>query len=144
MPRSAPVYIKHTDLPTRVGVNIHIQLCDLFAHHVPGQLLQAQLVRGIWTISLKTEHAQKFMVGKVKTLRIGYQDIELHDHYPTTKTIPNEKIIFKDLPYDVNNAEIIDFLKNQPGIYVKSDVISARIRDNSNNLTQYYSGDRYV
>ena len=70
--------------------------------------------------------------------------IEIYDLYPTAKATPNEKIVFKDLPRAVDDATIINFLNDQPGIFVKSCVIWARIRDDNNKLTSLYSGDRFV
>ena len=60
------------------------------------------------------------------------------------KSIPNEKIVFKDLPQDVSNNAILEFPKDQPGIHVKSGVIFSRIRDGDNILTPFCTGDRFV
>ena len=53
-------------------------------------------------------------------------------------------MIFKDLPFWVNDSEILEFLKAQPGITIKSGVIHARLRGYNSKLTQYFSGDRFV
>ena len=140
----AQVYLKHNDLPNNFGSNPELQLCHIFELHVPGQTLGAQMVRGIWSISLKSDRARKFMIHEVKTLKMINEEITIYEHYPPARSIPNEKILFKDLPFHVSNEEIIDFLKDQPGIIVKSGIISARIRDNNNRLTSFYNGDRFV
>ena len=69
---------------------------------------------------------------------------EIHDVYPTSKSFPDEKIIFRDLPIDVGYDYILDYLDAQPGIKVKSIVIHAKLRDSRNNLTRFYSGERFV
>ena len=84
------------------------------------------------------------MINIVKAIELEGRAIEIYDLYPTSKIIPNEKIIFKDLPPGVNDTTIINFLSEQPGIFVKSGVVWARIRDNNNLLTPLYSGDRFV
>ena len=67
-----------------------------------------------------------------------------HDTYPVSKPIPNEKVLFRDLPQYVSNNAILEFLNDQPGIHVKSGIIFSRLRDSENKLTPYCSGDRFV
>ena len=63
--------------------------------------------------------------------------IEMHDLYPTSNVVPNDKIVFKDLPPAVDITTIIQYLN-------KSGVIWTQIRDENNRLTPLYSGDRFV
>ena len=79
-----------------------------------------------------------------RVLDIKGRSIDIHDIYPTSKAIPDEKLVFKDIPFSVNDEEIIKFLNNQPGIIVKSGVIAAQIRDNDNKLIPFYSGDKFM
>ena len=104
------------------------------------------LVHGLSSRSfccIKDIRAREYMT-TVKVIDIKCRSIDIHDIYPTSKAIPNEKLVFKDIPFSVNDEEIIKFLNNQPGIIVKSGVIAARIRDNENKLTPFYSGDKFV
>ena len=141
---AVPLYLKHNDLPNGVGTNIPLELCQMINHHVPNQTLGAQMVRGIWTIWLKSTRAKKFIMEHVKVLTINHVDVDIHDRYPSTKNIPNEKILFKDLPLHVRDSEILEFLHGQPGVSVRSKIISSRIRDSDNKLSPFYSGDRFV
>ena len=141
---AVPLYMKHNDLPNSIGTNIALELCQMINHYVPDQTLGAQLVRGIWTIWLKSTRAKQFIMTHVKVLTINYVDVDIHDRYPSTKIIPNEKILFKDLPLHVKDSDIIEFLHGQPGVNVRSKVISSRIRGSDNKLTPFYSGDRFV
>ena len=141
---AVPLYIKHNDLPSGVGTNIPLELCRMFNVHIPDQTLGAQLVKGIWTIWVKSNRAQQFIMDHVKVLRINYIDVDIYDQYPSHRNIPNKKILFKDLPLHVRDGEILDFFSNQPGINVRSKVIASRIRDDSNSLTPFSSGDRFV
>ena len=109
----------------------------------PGQVLGSQFYNGIWSILLKSTDARSAIVDQ-KTIEIDNVTIELHGYYPTTKPAPNEKVIFKDLPFWVSDGEILKFLKTQPGITIKSCVIRARSRGYNIKLTQYFSGDRFV
>ena len=68
----------------------------------------------------------------------------MHDIYPISKPIPNDKVLFRDLPQQVSNSDILEFLNDQPGIHVKSGVIFPRLRHSDNKLTPYCSGDRVV
>ena len=65
------------------------------------------------------------MTNKVKVIEVYGRNIEIHDIYPTAKSIPNEMVVFKDIPLSVNDNKIIEFLNEQPRIVVKSGVIAA-------------------
>ena len=108
-------------------------------------MLGAQWTNGIWSVWLKNDIAQSFLINTAKTLNVYKHKVEIHRDYPTSKPPPNEKIIFKDIPIDVSDEDIINYLRNHPGIVLKTDVIHGRIRDEKNNiLTQFLSGDRFV
>ena len=143
-PSVVPMYIKNGDLPNQAGKNTRLDLCQIVNQHVPGQAYGAQLVHGVWSIWLNDPRARAYMIEKVKIIEVHGRKIDLHDIYPTSKSVPNEKVIFKDIPLSVDDNEIIEYLNSQPGITVKSGVIAARIRDNNNKLTPFYSGDRFV
>ena len=112
--------------------------------HVPGQTVGAQLVKGVWSIWLKDLRATKHMTDTVKVINVDGRKIDVHDICPISRSIPNEKIVFKDIPLSVNDKEILEFLNDQPGIVLKSGVTASRIRDNENKLTSFYTGDRFV
>ena len=65
------------------------------------------------------------------------------DKYPTGKTVPNEKNVFRDVPFDLKDEDILQFFNNK-GIMIKTGVIAGRLRDKNSKLTQYLSGDRIV
>ena len=132
---TVPIYIKNGDLPNQAGKNTRLQLCHTFNQHVPDQTIGAQLVQGVWSIWIKDPRARDYMLSTVKMIELEGRPIEIHDLYPTSKVIPNEKIVFKDLPPAVDDTTIIQYLNKQPGIFVKSGVIWARIRDENNRLT---------
>ena len=81
---------------------------------------------------------------KVKFLKINNFVIELHNTYPTAKNIPDEKIVFKDLPMCLSDKDILDFIGVQPGLIAKSGVIPGRLRDSVGRLTPFFSGERLV
>ena len=140
-----PIYIEHVELGNTKGMNTQLDLCTICEKHVPGQVLGAQWSNGIWSIWLKNDKAQFFLVNTVKTINIYKHKVEIHGDYPTSKPAPNEKILFKDIPIDISDEDILRYLHNHPGIVVKTDVIHGRIRDEKNNmLTQFLSGDRFV
>ena len=93
---------------------------------------------------MKSERARIHLLNTVKVLQFKGQSIDIHEFYPSSRPIPNEKILSRDLPFSVTNDAILNYLNKQPGIAVKSSVIAAKIRDENNELTQYYSGDRFV
>ena len=135
-----PFYIRNSDLP-RVNNNYNyaaFDLCEVCTRHVPGQILGAQCHNGVWSILTRSEGARSHMVN------INNTNVEIYDKYPTGKTVPNEKIVFRDVPFDLKDENILQFLNNKEGLTVKTGVIAGRLRDKNNNLTQYLSGDRIV
>ena len=140
-----PIYFRHADLGNTKGKITNLDLCTTCETHVAGQVLGAQWTNGIWSLWLKTEKARAYLVDKLKTIIIYNQNVEIHGDYPMSKPVPNEKITFKDIPIDVSDKDIMDYLKSHNGIVIKSGVIHGRIRDDKNNvLTQFLSGDRFV
>ena len=138
-----PFYIRHSDLiieQENASFNA-LELCSICDHHVPRQIIGAQYTNGIWALSMRTQDARAFMLNDVKELDFSKKKVELYDKYPTSKIVPNEKILFKDFPFSVSDNELLDYLNNQPGIHVKTGMIAGRLRDKSNKLTQFLSGD---
>ena len=109
----------------------------------PGQVIGAQLFKGIWSIYLRTQSARNHLI-TVKFLKTNNFPIELHDTYPIAKTVPDEKIVFKDLPMCLSDKNILDFIDTQPGLIAKSGVIPGRLRDSAGRLTPFLSGERLV
>ena len=143
MPFVEPLYVEHHDLGNTVGSNIQLELCEVCDKHVPGQVICIQIVRGgsIW---LKTAHARAHMINKIKNIEVNNNIVELCDNYPTSKPVPNEKIMFRDIPFSVKDSAILQYLEKQKGITVKTGVIHSRIRDQQNKLTRFCSRERTV
>ena len=139
-----PIYVREADLVMSRGKSIPLDLCQICALLVPGQVIGTQLQNEIWSIWLRSDQARSHLLDSVKTLDIDNHNVELLGTYPTSKCAPDEKIILKDIPIGMSNADVLDFLRGQPGIIVKSPVIPARIRDHNQKLTQFLSGDRFV
>ena len=140
-----PFYIQHSDLP-RVKNNYNyaaLDLCEVCEQHVPGQILGAQCHNSVWSVITRSDRARSYMVNTMKGVNINNTKVEIHDKYPTGKTVPNEKIVFRDVPFDLKDEDILQFLNNK-GIMIKTGVIAGRLRDKNSKLTQYLSGDRIV
>ena len=143
MELSVSVYINHSELPNHIGKNTALHLCHMIESIVPGQTMGAQFVKGVWSVWLRSIRAKCYLAGKIRDLEIDGIKVSIHDTYPSSKPIPNEKIVLRDLPPDVSDNAIRGFLKDQPGISVKSGVMFSRIRNNENKLP-FCSGDRFV
>ena len=142
-----PVYIVHADLSLDLDMrDIPLMLCEAMNKHVHGRVACAQKRDGIWFIWVKSEEARHYLVNTVHSILINNTNTQIHGAYPVVQTrYPNEKIMFRDLPFDVPDAHIMDYLLSQPDIQVKTrQVIQARIRNSNGDLTPYYSGDRFV
>ena len=49
------------------------------------------------------------MISTVKMSELEGRPIEIHDLNPTSKVVPNDKIVFKDLPPAVHDTTIIQY-----------------------------------
>ena len=140
---TTPLYVKNCDLPNKQENDIALQLCELCTHVTPGQVIEAQLFKGIWSIYMRSQRARNHL-STVKFLKTNNFPIELHDTYPIAKSVPDEKIVFKDLPMCLSDKNILDFIDTQPGLIAKSGVIPGRLRDSAGRLTPFLSGERLV
>ena len=59
---------------------------------VPGQTLGAQLIKGVWSVWLRSIRAKCYLAETIRDLEIGGVKISMYDTYPVSKPIPNEKV----------------------------------------------------
>ena len=45
---------------------------------------------------------------------------------------------------NVSDNTILEYLKGQPEVHMKSGIIAPRLRHNENKLTHYFTGDQFV
>ena len=142
----APIFVKSTDLPELDERHLALLLCEEMASMVSGDICGAQLIKGIWSIWIKTHEARATLIDQVKVITIRRHRIQLHNDYPiVSKHVPGEKVLFKDLPFDVSDRDIIDYVYSSSDVQIKTkSVLRARIRDISGDLTPFYSGDRFI
>ena len=139
------VYIKQSDLAVQNDRHADIKLCEAVEKTVPGQTIGCQYNKGIWHITFNTHAAKIKLLEKMSTLDIDDHQVELYDVNPLDfETAPSEKIIIKDLPLDVDDQTILDYLRSKSGVVVRSRVVSAHIRDRNNKPTRFLSGDRII
>lgn len=142
-PLPLAVYIEHSDLPDQHGKNPGLRLCTAIENILPNSTLGSQFYNGVWSIWLKSQKAYQDLFN-VDSFELDNTNISLHKAYPVMRYLPNERVVIKDLPFWVPNEEITNFLKDQPGITIKSSVQYAYLRDTDNKLTPFLSGDRFV
>ena len=141
-----PIYVKASDLPELEERQLGLILCETTAEMVNGQISGALLLNGIWTIQIKTNQARRTLLEDVKILNIRRQRVELHDDYPViSRVVPSEKVTFRDLPFEVEDADILDYLYSCPDIRIKTkNILHARMRNANRELTPFYSGERFI
>ena len=106
-----PFYIQHSDLP-RVQNNYNyyaLVLCELCEQHVPGQIIGAQCHNGVWSIITRSDKARSYMVNNLKVVNINNTEIEIYDKYYTAKAVPTEKLVFRDVPFDLKDEHILHY-----------------------------------
>ena len=141
-----PIYIRGNDLRSNRERHFKLSLCEHLDYYVPGYILSVQPCDGVWKIWVRTDSAREHLLKVISTFKFNNRTIELHDENPLhVPQIPSEKLIIKDLPLDLPNEDILEFLEKQhPHIIVRSNVILARVPSRDNNLTHFYSGDRVI
>ena len=60
-------------------------------------------MKGVWSVWLRSICAKCYLAGKIRDLEIDGIKVSIHDTYPSSKPIPNEKIVLRDLPPDVSS-----------------------------------------
>ena len=142
-----PIYVEHGDLPSELDTrDLPLIICETVNELVRNNVDGAQNRDCIWSIWIKSQEARMFLIREVKFLIIRRQRIKLHDAYPIIQTrYPSEKkFILRDLPFDVDDVDILDYLYSQPDIHVKNrNLIHARIRNKKRELTPFHSGERF-
>ena len=139
------LYLKHSALSAnRNDRNVAYKLCCAANQLAPGEILGVQQIRGLWKIYVRSQEAVTGMISHY--LVFDSRRIELFKDDPfLTGSIPSESIIFRDLPLTFDNKHIITHLKaNYPEIYLRSNIITGKVRNSNNELTDYLNGDRYI
>ena len=139
-----PLYIQNNDLNSLSQKYMPFKICSAAESIVKGQISGSFLIDNVWHIYPTNITARNIML-KHGNLEINKQKIELYTEHPAiTYNPPSEKIVLRNVPPSIYNEDILRFLNGQPGIVVKSKVISGKIRNQQNELTEYYSGERIV
>ena len=139
-----PLYVKHSVLgATRHDTLLAYRLCMSVNAVIPGHVRGACQVRGLWEIQAKTAVAHD------RLLQNGFifneKHIMLHKSDPfLSENIPSEKITFRDVPFGCSDEHIMKYVRSQSQLSIRSPVISGKIRDTKNQLTDFLNGDRYV
>ena len=139
------VYLKHSALSAnRNDRNVAYKLCCAANQLAPGEILGVQQIRGLWKIHVRSQEAVTGMISHY--LVFDSRRIKLFKDDPfLTGSIPSESIIFRDLPLTFDNKHIITHLKaNYPEIYLRSNIITGKVINSNNELTDYLNGDRYI
>ena len=139
-----PLYIQNIDLPSLSGKYMPFKICSAADSIVEGQISGSFLIDNVWHIYTKNNAARNDLL-KHGMFEIDQQKVELYDVHPAiSNSCPSEKNVFRNVPPSVHNNTLLQFLDDQPGVIIKSKVVSGKIRNERNELTNYYSGERIV
>lgn len=143
--RVDPLYVKHSALRAkRYERHVQYKLCWAASNVVPGEVLGAQQIEGLWLIFVTSNTARNTLLNE--GILMDTRSVKLHNTDPfTLEDIPSEKIIFKDLPLTYTNESLLNRIKElRPNLILRSDIISHKVRDEHNNDTEFLSGDRHM
>ena len=139
-----PVYVKHSALgANRNDSQLAYRLCMAVSAVVPGHVLGARQVRGLWEIQVTTSVARDKLLSKGFIFK--EREILVHNKDPfTTQNIPSEKITIRGIPFGCSDSYVMKYLRDQPQLIIRSNVVAGKIRNGNNELTDFLNGDRYV
>ena len=140
-PTASPVFVKHDDIAI-LEHNIPLHLCNAINRIAPESAICAQRMGAYWHL-FATDDESRDAILTAGGLSVANTLITVYDTLPIVRQIPNERIVFKNVPFDVNNDVLKNFLKQHHQIVLKSDIMLVKIRD-GNELTSFYNGDRFA
>ena len=128
---------------SRYDSQVAFNLCIAANDVVPGHLLGARQIRGLWEIQVKSSIARDRLLAKGITYNLSRIQLQYKDQF-LSRNIPSEKLVFLGVPFFCNDNLILDYLSHHPNLTLRSSVTSGKIRNHRNELTDFLSGDRYV
>ena len=140
------VYVKHADSPDIDTRKLPLILCEAVNELTPTQVKGAQLFTGVWSIWLKSVDTKNYLLDGKFSLSIGNHRIFIYGEYPVImRRQPTEKVIFKNVPFHVNDDDLLKYMYSLPDVNVQTKhIIPARLRNEKSELTPYLSGDRFL
>ena len=141
-----PVYMKHVQV-NFVGGNINNVIRNAVNKSVKDShaAVCIQLLNGMWHLYVKTPEMRVKLL--TNGLMIGCTAIMLYDDNPWTNNNGESmsmKIVIRDAPFTMDNKEITSYFHaHHPQVVLKSNVLYSKIRDETDDLTSTYNGDRY-
>ena len=142
-PTASPVFVKHDDIAILEHTsNNPLHLCNAINRIVPESAICAQRMGAYWHLFATDDESRDAML-TAGGLSVANTLITVYDTLPIVRQIPKERVVFKNVPFDVNNDVLKDFLKQHHQIVLKSDIMLVKIRD-GNKLTSFYNGVRFA
>ena len=140
------VYDISNNLPVIDKRHAALVTCETVVEIVPRHVAGAQLRDSVWTIRLKSFEAKEHLIENIKVLNIQNSKINIHEQYSTINTaVPSEKNLFKDIPFEISDNVLMDYVHSQPDIHVKiRNMIHARLRNKAGQLTPFHSGTHII
>lgn len=140
------VYLKSSDLSFHPSESMTIFLCSTINTFFPDEAIGAQKLGRTWRIWIKSSTTRDDLL--TQGLNINGHTIRLFVNNPflnSSRSIRSEKIFFKDLNFDVDENLILDYINNNfKQLNVKSDLMRAKVKYQSETWSPFYNGDRYI
>ena len=141
-----PVYMKHVQV-NFVGENINNVIRNAVNKSVKDShaAVCIQLLNGMWLLYVKTPEMRVKLL--TNSLMIGCTAIMLYDDNPWINNNGESmsmKIVIRDAPFTMDHKKITShFRHHHPQVVLKSNVLHSKIRDETDDFTSTYNGDRY-
>ena len=144
--KSKPVFCKTKDLCGKKEKVDTYELCESASIAIGKQnVVGAQESTPFWKIY--TVNAESRTALLAKGIHFRGRRISLYDEAPARDSfreyIPTEKIIFKDLPMDIENSELELYLERKQ-VQITSPIKYCNVMQPDGTWSQFFNGDRYV
>ena len=143
----AQLYVKPSDLheldPRHLALVLYEKNPDEWVH---GEIRGAQLIAGVWSIVVNSQQVRTHVLEKVSYIHINNHNTQLYDEYHTvTRRVPTEKVIFKDLPFHVEDNDIFAYLYSQPDIQITTkNIIHSNSAISKENSPLFYPVRQHI
>ena len=120
-----PIYVEHGDLPSELDTrDLPLIICETVNDLVRNNVDGTQNTDGIWSIWIELQEARTFLLREAKFLVMRRQRTKMMPIQQSRPDTHPKKIIFRNLTFDVDDVNILEYLYSQTDIHVKIETSS--------------------
>ena len=141
---SDPLFVRLCDIKPLFKGNMTLLIFNLSKEIASNGVLCVQRFKGVFKIYLRDERDKTGLL--IYGLQYNGNNIDVYESNPfeaDSRSFISEKIIVKNLPFNISNKRVFEELEGINNLKIMSKIMFSRERDDSNNLTDCLNGDRF-